>query len=147
MLRGLLEGKGQGRGVNVDSAAREVAKQLVAKWFHDNVYYKSLNTVTKKIIKFHGICKAGKRKKLEGKLESSAYKQLVEVFHSRKQLFDIYPEQKERIAKCQEEWGGLRMTDRDKAYYEDQKGQTKLVIFVLKDSREENHDVGGLIKM
>ena len=34
MLRSLLEGKGQGRGVTVDLAAREVSKEILAKWFH-----------------------------------------------------------------------------------------------------------------
>ena len=102
MLRSLLEGKGRGRGVTVDSAVREVAKQIVAKWFHDNVFHKSLDSIIKMIRK-------GKRRKLLGQLDSAPYKQLVELFKKKKHLFDIYAEQPGRIAKCQEEWGGLRI--------------------------------------
>ena len=127
MLRSLLEGKGQGRGVTVDSAVREVAKQIVAKWFHDNVYHKSLDSIIKMIRKVHSTYIEGKRRKLLGQLNSGPYKQLVELFTKKRQLFDIYPEQPGRIAKCQEEWGGLRMTERDRAYYDDQKGPRLMV--------------------
>ena len=127
MLRSLLEGKGQGRGVTVDLAAREVSKEILAKWFHDNVYHKSLDAIFKMVRKVHSTYIEGKRRLRQGKLESPAYKQLVELYEKKRQLFDVYPEQPARMAKCQEEWGGLRMTERDRAYYDDQKGPRLMV--------------------
>ena len=127
MLRNLLEGKGRGRGVTVDSAVREVSKEIVAKWFHDNVYHKSLDSIVKMVRNVHSTYIEGKRRLGQGKLESEAYKQLVELYKKKRQLFDVFPQQQERIAKCQEEWGGLRMTERDRAYYDDQKGPRLMV--------------------
>ena len=70
MLRNLLEGKGQGRGVTVDVAVREVSKEVLAKWFHDTVYHKSLNTICKMVGKVHSTYIEGKRRLGQGKLES-----------------------------------------------------------------------------
>ena len=91
MSRNLLEGKGQGRGVTVDVAVREVSKEVLAKWFHDTVYHKSLNTICKMVGKVHSTYIEGKRRLGQGKLESEAYKQLVELYKKKRQLFDGFP--------------------------------------------------------
>ena len=88
MLRNLLEGKGQGREVTVDVAVREVSREILAKWFHDTVYHKSLNTICKMVGKVHSTYIEGKRRLGQGKLESEAYKQLVELYKKKRQLFD-----------------------------------------------------------
>ena len=130
MLRNLVElgvGRGKGRGATVDLAAREVAKKIVAKWFHDNVYHKSLDSITKMIKKLHTTYTQGKVRKALGRFERDAYQKFVELYQKKKQLFDVYPTEQARITTCQEEWGGLKMTDRDRAYYDDQKGPRLMV--------------------
>ena len=130
MLRNLLEGKGQGRGVTVDMACREVMKQVIAKWFHDTVYHKSELSVLKMMKNLHAQYTEGKRKQRQGRLSSKDYLKFVQLFEKKDQLFDIYPSQEEgntRITKCEEEWAGLRMNARDKEYYEDQKGPRVMV--------------------
>lgn len=119
VLRYLLEGRG--RGVTVRMACLEVSKHLLAKYFHDNVYHKSLDSVSKMVFNVYKIYMDGKHRQAQGRLESEAYRLFVELYQKKKKLFDIYPDRPERIVKCQEEWGDLRMTDRDKEYYEDMK--------------------------
>ena len=110
-----------------DDAVKEVTKQVYAKWFHDTVYHKSLKSICKMISKIHITYLEGRRRQRQERFDSVGYKELVDLYNKRRQLFDVYPEQQVRIAKCQEEWGGMRMTARDKAYYEDQKGPRLMV--------------------
>ena len=87
MLRSLLEGKGQGRGVTVDLAVREVAKQIVAKWFHDNVYHKSLDSIVKMIRKVHSTYREGNRRRLDERFESEAHNKGIAPILS--ELYDL----------------------------------------------------------
>ena len=126
----MLEGKGgagPGRGSTADLAAREVGKEVIAKWFHDNVYHKSLNVICKMVSKVHSTYIEGRRRQRQERYDSAGYKALLDLHSKRRQLFDVYPDQQARISKCQEEWGGMRMTGRDTAYYEDQKGPRVMV--------------------
>ena len=126
VLRNILEV--EGRGITTSEAAiREVGKQILAKWFHDNVYHKSLNSICKMVAKVHSTYVEGKRRLGQGRLNSKAYELFVELYQKKLKLFDVYPEEQTRIMKCQEEWGGLRMTDRDRDYYQDQKGARLMV--------------------
>ena len=131
MMRHLLKGKGQGgQGVTVNMVCREVAKQVMAKWFHDTVYHKSILSVIKMVKNLHTQYTEGKHR--QDRPTSKQYLKFIELFEKKDKLFDIYPGSEEgndfnRISKCQEEWDGLRMNDRDKVYYEDQKGPRVMV--------------------
>ena len=130
LLRHLLEGKGRGRGVTVDIVCREVAKQVISKWFHDTVYYKSITTVLKMVKIVHTQYTVGKQRL--ARPTSDGFLKFVELFEMKDSLFDIYPctngqMDGNRISTCIEEWGGLRMSARDKEYYEDQKGPRVMV--------------------
>ena len=128
VLRYTLEVEGKGKPwVTTEKAVREVGKEVLAKYFHDNVYHKSLNTICKMIRKVYDTYTEGKHRQAQGRLNSDGYKQFEELYRKKHKLFDVYPEQSERILKCQEEWGGLRMTERDMAYYQDQKGNRLMV--------------------
>ena len=60
VLRYLLEGRG--RGVTVRMAYLEVSKHLLAKYFHDNVYHKSLDPVSKMVFNAYKIYMDGKHR-------------------------------------------------------------------------------------
>ena len=49
VLKNLLEGEGKGK-TTVNMASREVTKLIMAKWFHDNVYHKSIDTIQKMVM-------------------------------------------------------------------------------------------------
>ena len=126
LLRYTIEKEGKGR-VTVDKAVRDVANQVVAKYFHDNVYHKSLFSVMKMIRKVYDTYMCGKHRQAQGRLDSDGYKQFEELYKKKNKLFDVYPEEPVRILKCQEEWNGMRMTERDMAYYKDQKSSRLMV--------------------
>ena len=100
---------------------------MIAKWFHDNVYHKSIDSIQKMIEKVYNVYMKGKKRQKGGRFDSEGYKKFLELYEKRKLLFDIYPEDPKRIQKCQEEWGGMRMTERDKAYYDDMKGPRLMI--------------------
>ena len=76
-----------------DMAAREVSKQIQAKWFHDTVYYVSLSSVCKMVRKVHTTYTEGKHRQKQGRFNSEAYGQFVKLYLNRKKLFDVYPHQ------------------------------------------------------
>jgi hypothetical protein len=126
VLRNMLEGEGKGK-TTANMASREVAKLIIAKWFHDNVYYKSLDSIQKKVMKVYTVYMEGKQRQVQKRFESEGYKKFLALYEDRKKLFDVYPEDPKRIQKCREEWGNMMMTDRDRAYYEDMKGPRLMV--------------------
>ena len=126
VLKNMLEVEGKGI-ITAKEAAREVAKLVIAKWFHDNVYHKSIDSIQKMIEKVYNVYMEGKKRQKGGRFDSEGYKKLLELYEKRKLLFDIYPEDPKRIQKCQEEWGGMRMTERDTAYYDDMKGPRLMI--------------------
>ena len=126
VLKNLLEGEGKGK-TTVNMASREVTKLIMAKWFHDNVYHKSIDTIQKMVMKVYNVYMEGNQRPTHKRFESEGYNKFVDLYEKRRLLFDIYPEDPKRIQKCQEEWGGMRMTDRDMAYYEDMKGARLMV--------------------
>ena len=126
VLRNLLEGEGKGKAT-VNMASREVSKLIMAKWFHDNVYHKSVDSIQKMVMKVYSVYMEGKQRQVQKRFESPGYKKFVDLYDKMKNIFDVYPEDPKRIQKCQEEWGGMRMTERDMSYYEDMKGPRLMV--------------------
>ena len=126
VLRYVLEQQGVGK-VTVDIGAREVAKLVLAKWFHDSVYHKSMKSIMKMIKKLYDTYTVGKHRQAQGRLNSDSFKLFEELYRDKRKLFDVYPDDQIRISSCQEEWGGMRMTGRDVAYYEDPKGDRLMV--------------------
>ena len=69
----------------------------------------------------------GKQRQVQKSFEREVYNKFLALYEDRKKLFDVYPEDPKRIQKWREEWGGMMMTERDRAYYEDMKGPRFMV--------------------
>ena len=111
----------------MEKASREVSKLIIAKWFHDTVYHKSMDSIQKMVKKVYTVYKEGKQRQTQQRFDSIGYNKFVELYEKRRELFDVFPEDPNRIQKCHEEWGGMRMTQRDMLYYEDMKGPRVMV--------------------
>ena len=120
-------GKG-GAGKSVDIAVREVAKQVMAKWYHDTVCCKSLSTITREVEKLRSTFVNGKRRftaRGEKSLNEAVVKKYLELFDIKSSLFDIYQEDKDKRMQVEAEWG-VTMSPMEYQYYEDQKSERKM---------------------
>ena len=112
-------------------AVREVSKLLITKWYHDTVYCLHLETVRDRMVKMWEVFREGRRRFREGRKTGSAidaYKALVEKKDS---LYDIgYQTAKTEALKqacvdrCEQEWG-VKMSNKEHEYYEDQKSERR----------------------
>ena len=89
MIRYHLE-MGSGR-VTTNMAAREVAKRVYAKYYHDTVFCVSLSTIQRRV---EGIWKqfieGRKRYGQTGKENLLSVKQYKELFHTKSELFHVF---------------------------------------------------------
>ena len=103
-------------------AIREVVKLVYSKWFHDTVYCLSLRTMERRLTELWKVFKDGKHSLGKGKWDTvkvvRLYKEMVE---SADTLWDVYAKDDKRWKECEKEWG-VRMSDMEQRYYEDQKG-------------------------
>ena len=102
-------GKG-GAGKSVDIAVREIAKQVMAKWYHDTVCCKSLSTITREVEKLRSTFVNGKRRfatRGDKSLNETVLKKYLELFDNKSSLFDIYQEDKDKRMQVEAEWGVL----------------------------------------
>ena len=103
-------------------AIREVVKLVYSKWFHDTVYCLSLRTMERRLTELWKVFKDGKHSIGKGKGDTvkvvRLYKEMVE---SADTLWDVYAKDDKRWKECEKEWG-VRMSDMEQRYYEDQKG-------------------------
>ena len=79
MLRNLLEGEGKGK-TTVEKASREVSKLIIAKWFHDTVYHKSIDSIQKMVRKVYTVYMEGKQRQTQKRFDSPGYKKFVELY-------------------------------------------------------------------
>ena len=137
VMRHLMAG-GKAR-MAVKEAAREVAKRVYAKWFHDTIFCISLSTIVDRLEKMWLTFKEGKRRFNEGRLDGKAVQVLnchccidhvpnlvLQEYKSQladraNNLFDIAATTPKQIATCKADWC-VAMTAEEHRYYEDQKG-------------------------
>ena len=118
-------GRGGG-GKSVESSVREVAKQVLAKWYHDTVACKSLSSIVREVEKLRAIFIDGKRRYARGEKSHSetAVKKYMELFDKKSELFDIYQDDSEKRKQVESEWG-VNMSAMEYIYYDDQKSERK----------------------
>ena len=119
-------GKG-GAGNSVDIAIREVAKQVLAKWYHDTVACKSVTTIARELEKLRTIFIDGKRRYARGEKSYSeaAVKKYVDLIDMKSKLFDVYQDDAEKRKLVEADWG-VTMSTNEYVYYEDQKSERKM---------------------
>ena len=112
--------------VTTNMAVNEVAKQVYSKYYHDTVYCLSVRSITRKIEALWKLINEGKkRSKEKGRQDTSVVKDYKKLFDTKHDLFDVYAEDDTRKKACEEEWG-VKMTDVDFQYYQDQKTDRKM---------------------
>ena len=132
---GVLQSLTAGGKVNRshDEAVREVAKQLYAKWFHDTVYCLALNTVQDRLRKDWEIFREGRKRFQAGRMTGKSIDAFKELAEKKDRLYDIGYETVKGIKKaetlkqacvdrCELEWG-VKMSNKEHEYYEDQKSE------------------------
>ena len=96
-------------------AIAEVAKQVYAKWYHDTVYCVTIRSVRRKVKTMWEIFWEGKRRISEvTKKEHKAMKDYSKLVSEAEEMFDIFSETDPN------NWG-VKMTKRERTYYEDMK--------------------------
>ena len=125
MVRFLLHPTGHVKASET-AAFREVAKQVYAKYFHDNICCQSISTIQRRVKQLWGIFWEGRKRLQEkgGKTFAAviSYKDLV----SRKdELFDVSATDPQRKKDCEEAWG-VKMTAAEEQYLEDQRSSRKM---------------------
>ncbi|KAK5853411.1 hypothetical protein PBY51_007198 [Eleginops maclovinus] len=124
MIRYHLE-MGNGK-VTATMAAREVAKQVYAKYYHDTVFCVSLSTIQRKVERIWKQFSEGrKRYGQTGKEDSLAVKQYKELFHTKSELFDVFAHDPLRRQSLEKEWC-VSMSEMEHKYYEDQKTERRM---------------------
>ena len=135
---GVLQSLTAGGKVNCshDEAVREVAKQLYAKWFHDTVYCVALNTIQDRLRKDWEIFREGRKRFHAGRMTGKSIDAFKELAEKKDRLYDIGYETVKGIKKagtlkqacvdrCELEWG-VKMSNKEHEYYEDQKSERRL---------------------
>ena len=105
MLRYHIGNGGAGRAA--DMAVREVAKQIVAKWYHETVACLSISTISREVEKLRHIFIDGKRRYSLGDKSQNekVVKQYKELYDKKGDLFDVFQEDKEKRKLVESEWG------------------------------------------
>ena len=117
------------RNMNVNQAVDEVAKAVYCKYYHDNVCCITIRGISKKIRKEYDVMLKGKYGLSRGR-EGKDVEQLKEQLLRKDKIFEVFldPEKeadKEKIRRCQDEWG-VKMTDVEIRYLEDQRSERKM---------------------
>ena len=104
----------------------ETAKQIYAKYFHDTVYCFSLSTISRRVQALWKIFSEGKRRIRESTgHHRKIIQQYEELIDTRDKLFDMSDVSEQHKQQCLHDWG-VKMTDVEARYLEDQKGDRKM---------------------
>lgn len=115
-----------GAGITHAKAISEVAKQVYAKWYSDTVYCVSLSTIVRRLSALWSVFFEGRKRLNEkGKENCQAVKKYKELVDNKEKLFDVYATDQERRKKLEIEWG-VKMSDQEIIYYEDQAGERRM---------------------
>ena len=117
------------RNMKVKEAANEVGKEVYSKFYHNTICCMTLYAIIYRIEKEYKIMmEENKRVGQKGKEGSTALKKLAEQVEKKDRLFDVYldPEKdREKRQKCEDEWG-VKMSEAEFRYLEDQKTERKM---------------------
>ena len=113
--------------MSTKNAVREVAKEVFSKYFHDTIYCHSFETIVRRVDGLWKDYKEGSRRLNEGQDEkyvkaTKAYKELVS---NKDRLFDMATTDPNIIKICEEEWG-VKMSDMELMYLQDQRSERKM---------------------
>ena len=125
VLRNLTEKK-----FSHDVAIAEVSKLVYAKYFHDTVYCQSKSTIRRKMKKLWDTFKEGRKRWAAGRTDGKAIESYNQLRESAEELFDVYPEDEARKKVCEKEWG-VKMIDRERVYYNDQKSAQNVITVLI----------------
>ena len=107
---------------------REVAKLVYSKWWHDTVYCITMDGIVYKMTELYKQYKDGWLRLKQGRDKSVAAEKYKELVEKKNHLFDIFPSDpklgEKRREHCQLDWG-VKMSQAEKSYYEDQKIERK----------------------
>ena len=122
----LRKGRRGGKGPETNRASREVAKILVAKWYHDTLPTIDFETLVARLEKLYQQVNTGCRdmKRKEGKKRQTVvlYKKLVD---DKKKTYDIFEEDKEKRKEKEKEWG-VSMGKLEEVYLADMREERKM---------------------
>ena len=76
--------------MTLNEAAREVAKRVHAKWYHDTVYTISLTSIAERLMRLWNTFKEGRKRFYAGRLDSKAVKVILISFCFIKIYFNSY---------------------------------------------------------
>ena len=106
--------------------AREVAKVLYAKWYHDTLPCKEFETLVLWLTNLYPLLMSGSRdiRRKDGKKRTNVekYKELV---RDKDKLYDIFEEDKQKRTAKEAEWG-VQMGKMEELYLEDMRGERKM---------------------
>ena len=121
---GLL--RDQKKGFTKQTAARRVSINLIDQWIHCNVYTKADQNVQNQIIKLY--TEFEELKKTPYPRRTDKWKDKVKVFHDRvsTSLFDIFTPDARRLKRL-ELFYGVRMTEEEYEFLEDQRHHRKMI--------------------
>ena len=107
------------------NAINEECKLVYVKYFHDTVYCISKSAIRKRITKLWDIFKEGRKRWQEGNTEGKAINNYKELCQQAEKLYDVYATNEVRQKVCEKEWG-VKMTNREMEYYQDQKSERRM---------------------
>jgi hypothetical protein len=112
------------KGLDSDRASLEVAKILVAKWYHDTLPTIAIDTLVLRLEKLYKQvitgCRDMKREDVRKTVE--IYKKLVD---DKDKTYDIFEEDKEKRKEKEKEWG-VSMGKMEEVYLEDMREERKM---------------------
>ena len=115
-----------GKALESNRASREVAKILVAKWYHDTVPTIDFETLVVRLDKLYQQVNTGCRdmRRKEGKKRQTVelYKKLVD---DKNKTYDIFEEDKLKRKEKEEEWG-VSMGKMEEVYLADMREERKM---------------------
>ena len=96
-------------------ASLNIAREVISKYIHDNIYCHSNSKIINDIDELYSIYKEGGRLARAGRLTFKKAKEYEELIKNRHSLFDVATESSERKKQLEEEWG-VKMGLREKIY-------------------------------
>ena len=119
---------GAKRNMSLKEAAKEVAKEVYCKYYHDTVCCFSVKWIQVLIEKEYQVMSKGKHRLAQGRDNSDDVRKLKEQVARIDTLFPAYldPEKDdEKRKKCEEDWG-VKMSEAEYRYLEDQRSERKM---------------------
>ena len=101
---------------NHNTAAREVAKLVYAKWYHDTVYTVNLQTVVQRVEAMWKKFREGRKRYRGGREDGKVMEDYKNLVSQADKLFDIGATTADQRSKCKEEWG-VTMSDAEDRYF------------------------------